>query len=218
MLRIQSEIHARPSQWAPKGAFDSGSEALAGSADISAIRFVIGSLAQPRSQRALIYPQMTGIGIQPHTEPPGPEGPNASFTMASVECAIGPWVSSPIEIPPAAHFASLLCTARLSGGALNEQERADLPDSMLVHTVDGSLLMRSAGVIHILRRLGSIWSLWAALLWIVPKPIRDVGYDLFARYRKRWFSPRPGSVRSCPRSSGPASTFEARAFRIKIRP
>lgn len=78
---------------------------------------------------------------------------------------------------------------------LDEARRRDLPDSMLVHTTDGRLLMRTTGVVHILRRLGGLWAVLAGVLWLVPRPLRDFGYDLFARYRKR-FVRAPDGV--CP--------------------
>ncbi len=76
--------------------------------------------------------------------------------------------------------------------SIEERRRTDLPDSMIVHTVDDRLLMRTPGLIYILNRLGRGWRLPAALLWLVPRPLRDFGYDLFARYRKRWLRPPTG--------------------------
>ena len=58
-----------------------------------------------------------------------------------------------------------------------------LPDSMLVRTRDGSLLLRSDGVVHILRRLGRFWKLLGLLLALVPKAVRDYLYDRFAERR-----------------------------------
>lgn len=78
---------------------------------------------------------------------------------------------------------------------LSEAQRAQLPDSMLVHTDDGRLLMRSTATVHILRRLGGPWMPVALLLWLIPRPVRDFGYDLFARYRKRWVETPTGA---CP--------------------
>lgn len=79
--------------------------------------------------------------------------------------------------------------------ALDESLRRELPDSMLVHTDDGRLLMRTTGVVHILKRLGGPWRALGTLLWLVPRPLRDFGYDLFARYRKRFVRTPEGT---CP--------------------
>src|SRR3954454_22517096 len=44
-----------------------------------------------------------------------------------------------------------------------------LPDSMVVQTRDGPLLMRSDAWVHVLRRLGGKWKLVAVLLHIIPR-------------------------------------------------
>ena len=74
-------------------------------------------------------------------------------------------------------------------------DRSTLPDSLVVRASDGTLLTRSAAVLHILRRLGGAWKLGAQLLGIVPSPVRDGAYDLIARVRHRLFR-RP--VEACP--------------------
>jgi predicted DCC family thiol-disulfide oxidoreductase YuxK len=53
----------------------------------------------------------------------------------------------------------------------------------------GALFTKSTGALHILRRLGFPWSLlWLFIL--VPRPIRDLGYDFIARHRYRWMGRR----------------------------
>lgn len=68
-----------------------------------------------------------------------------------------------------------------------EGRRADLPDSIVVLTADGTLLARSSAVIHILERIGGPWRLQGRLLALVPRGIRDLGYDGVARVRYRLF-------------------------------
>ncbi len=46
---------------------------------------------------------------------------------------------------------------------------------------------RSRAVWRMLRRLGGIWALAGMLLWVVPWPVRDVGYRLVSRSRYRLF-------------------------------
>jgi predicted DCC family thiol-disulfide oxidoreductase YuxK len=75
------------------------------------------------------------------------------------------------------------------------ERRAGLPDSIVVQTTEGTLLSRSTGVIRLLRRLGGSWSFVAGLLWLVPKPLRDLGYRLVAATRRRLFKRPPGM---CP--------------------
>ncbi len=77
--------------------------------------------------------------------------------------------------------------APLGGEAFGDNVPAEvgrsLPDSMVVQTRTGSLLLRSDGVIHILRRLGPFWRLLGLLLALVPKAIRNYAYDRFAEHR-----------------------------------
>ena len=51
---------------------------------------------------------------------------------------------------------------------------------------EGQAFMRSTAALRIAKRIGGIWAL-AYVLMIVPRPIRDYFYDLFARYRYRMF-------------------------------
>jgi predicted DCC family thiol-disulfide oxidoreductase YuxK len=69
-------------------------------------------------------------------------------------------------------------------------QRTRLPDSMVVQTRNGSLLMRSDAWVHVLRRLGGKWKLVAALLNVIPRPLRDMFYHLVARTRYRVFGRR----------------------------
>jgi predicted DCC family thiol-disulfide oxidoreductase YuxK len=76
-----------------------------------------------------------------------------------------------------------------------EADRALLPDSVVVRTTSGTILSRSAAVVHVLRRLGGWWLLLGAILWPIPAPIRDALYNGFASVRYRLFR-RPKA--SCP--------------------
>lgn len=70
------------------------------------------------------------------------------------------------------------------------ERRAALPDSIVVLTADGSLLVRSDAFLHILRRLGGQWHTLAGFLAIVPRFLRDPVYNLIARTRYRIFGRR----------------------------
>ena len=78
---------------------------------------------------------------------------------------------------------------------MGEAQFAALPDSVFVLTEDGQWLERLEAVIHVLRRLGGGWALLAALFSLFPRALRDWGYDLFARHRRRLFA-RPDAA--CP--------------------
>jgi predicted DCC family thiol-disulfide oxidoreductase YuxK len=62
-------------------------------------------------------------------------------------------------------------------------ERVGLPDSIVALTPDGTLLVRSAAVIHVLDRVGGGWKVAGRLLRLVPQSVRDAGYDALARVR-----------------------------------
>ena len=75
------------------------------------------------------------------------------------------------------------------------QANRDLPDSLVVRSGDGELLLRSEGLVHILSRLGPIWRFLGAILALVPRPVRDYFYDRFAERRHR-LARRPEGI--CP--------------------
>lgn len=75
------------------------------------------------------------------------------------------------------------------------ERRSGLPDSVIVRTEEGRLLVRSAAAVHVLARLGGLWRILARGLWLVPRPLRDLGYDLVASVRRRLFE-RPSDA--CP--------------------
>jgi len=80
-----------------------------------------------------------------------------------------------------------------------ESMRAGLPDSLVIHTADGRLLLRSDGMLHCLRRLGGGYRVLAALGRLVPRVLRDAAYGVLARNRLRWFG-KAGEA--CPVPSG----------------
>lgn len=67
------------------------------------------------------------------------------------------------------------------------EQREGLPDSIVVKTSDGRLLMRSNAFLHISERIGGGWKALAAVLRVIPRPLRDLVYDGVARVRYRIF-------------------------------
>ncbi len=61
------------------------------------------------------------------------------------------------------------------------------PDSVVLLNQDGSFSLRSSAIVKILTHLGGVWRPLGWLLWIIPRPVRDVGYDLVARFRRKIF-------------------------------
>lgn len=68
---------------------------------------------------------------------------------------------------------------------LEDQDRQSL-NSMVFVTGDQSY-RRSSAVVRILRQMGGVWSAAGILLWLIPKPIRDLGYWVVASLRYRLF-------------------------------
>ncbi|MEO8601222.1 MAG: thiol-disulfide oxidoreductase DCC family protein [bacterium] len=63
----------------------------------------------------------------------------------------------------------------------------DARDVDTVCLLDGATLrIKSDAVLAILKHLGSVWRL-ASAARVVPRPLRDLGYDVLARHRYRWF-------------------------------
>lgn len=89
--------------------------------------------------------------------------------------------------------------APLQGETFNEHvpesRREALPDSIVIETPEHRLVFRSAGTVRLLRRVGGIWSLLAGVLWVIPRPVRDLGYRIVAATRHHLFN-RP--IGLCP--------------------
>jgi predicted DCC family thiol-disulfide oxidoreductase YuxK len=83
------------------------------------------------------------------------------------------------------HFAPLGGERFL--GKIPPEQRAGLPDSVVLRTKDGRLLVRSDAFLYICKRIGGGWKILAGALRLIPKPVRDHGYDLVARVRYRIF-------------------------------
>jgi predicted DCC family thiol-disulfide oxidoreductase YuxK len=76
-----------------------------------------------------------------------------------------------------------------------ESRREGLPDSVVVQAADGTLLTRSAAVLHILHRLGGAWRVLAVVGSLVPAFLRDGAYNGLARVRRRIFA---APAETCP--------------------
>jgi predicted DCC family thiol-disulfide oxidoreductase YuxK len=76
-----------------------------------------------------------------------------------------------------------------------QTEAAKLPDSLVVATTDGQVLIRARAVRNIASKLGGIWRLIAAASLLIPTSVLDAGYDVIARIRYRLFA-RPKDA--CP--------------------
>jgi predicted DCC family thiol-disulfide oxidoreductase YuxK len=75
-----------------------------------------------------------------------------------------------------------------AAGLLTPTDRESL-HTLVLHTGDRSY-RRSAAVVRILWNLGPWWRPLAVLLWLIPLPLRDLGYKLVARNRYRFLGKR----------------------------
>lgn len=94
--------------------------------------------------------------------------------------------------------------APLQGKALetaipDQERRAALPDSIILCFGEGGpsslVLVKSDAVIRLLAILGGYWRAISVLIRLFPRPVRDLGYDLVASYRRRIFGTPPDA---CP--------------------
>jgi predicted DCC family thiol-disulfide oxidoreductase YuxK len=68
---------------------------------------------------------------------------------------------------------------------LSQRDREDL-DSVILLTPDG-LYRHTSAVVRILWKLPGVWPVLGTLLWLIPRPIRNIGYRLVAKNRYRVF-------------------------------
>ena len=61
-----------------------------------------------------------------------------------------------------------------------------IPIDSVILIEDGKAYTHSTAALRILKRLGGFWSVFYALI-VVPRPIRDFFYRVFAKYRYRVF-------------------------------
>lgn len=68
-----------------------------------------------------------------------------------------------------------------------EHPRESLPDSVVVLTQRGEVLMKSDAALYLGMKMGGIWRALAHVGYAVPRGLRDVIYDMVARIRHRLF-------------------------------
>ena len=84
------------------------------------------------------------------------------------------------------------------GAELVAKHGIDMAATDSVIVVEGDrAYTHSSGALKIARRLDGIWS-WTYALIIVPKPLRDLAYRLFANYRYRLFGRQDACMMPTP--------------------
>ena len=78
--------------------------------------------------------------------------------------------------------------APLQGNTANELlSDADRDLNTIVLAKRQRVWKRSSAIVRIFWMLGGLWLLLGTMLWIIPKPIRDLGYNIVAKLRYRLF-------------------------------
>ena len=73
------------------------------------------------------------------------------------------------------------------GEKVRDEHRIDKPETdSIVLVENGRAFTHSTAALRIARRLDGFWPVFYGLI-IIPKPVRDLGYKLFAKYRYRLF-------------------------------
>ena len=70
-----------------------------------------------------------------------------------------------------------------------------VPDSMVVHTPNNTLLTQGDAALYLARALGGLWAVLGFLGRILPRTIRNLLYGGVAARRYRWFGKRD---ETCP--------------------
>ena len=74
---------------------------------------------------------------------------------------------------------------KTAAGVLSHEIRDRLDTLVFLHK--GKIYTRSTAVSRILMTLGGRWQMLGAMLWLIPSPVRDLGYRLVSRFRYRIF-------------------------------
>jgi predicted DCC family thiol-disulfide oxidoreductase YuxK len=85
------------------------------------------------------------------------------------------------------HFAPI--QGETAKSELPEQDIEQL-STVAFKNPQGKLTKRSSAIVRLLWTLGGKWKLVASLLWLIPKPLRDLGYVVIAKNRYRLFGKR----------------------------
>jgi predicted DCC family thiol-disulfide oxidoreductase YuxK len=133
--------------------------------------------------------------FDPRWLPPAGEGVDAVFYDGNCGACHRAVRFALAEDASGAAFAFAPLGGPTFAAAFAPHERAALPDSIVVRTTDGRVLVRSRAVVRMLERCGGAWRALAVLLRLVPRPLCDRAYDAFAAIRHRVFA-RPSEA--CP--------------------
>ena len=78
-----------------------------------------------------------------------------------------------------------------AAGMVPDSIRQDLNTFVFAH--HGDLFYRSGAMARILMHIGGLWRIAGVLLWLIPWPLRDLGYRMVSSVRYRMF----GKTEAC---------------------
>jgi predicted DCC family thiol-disulfide oxidoreductase YuxK len=106
-------------------------------------------------------------------------------------------VSFIVARDPAAHFHFAALQSEAAQRLLRESGvHENLPDSVAL-VEHSRVYTRSTAALRIARQLRFPWPVFYALI-VLPRWLRDAGYDLIARHRYRWFGRRDACMMPTP--------------------
>lgn len=111
-----------------------------------------------------------------------------NFCDASVNFVIDHDPDGYFQFAPLQSEAGKQLAAKHGLRSESDQKQTDdlIPIDSVVLVEEGKAYTHSTAALRIARRLGGLWSLFYGLI-VVPKPIRDFFYRMFAKYRYRMF-------------------------------
>ncbi len=98
---------------------------------------------------------------------------------------------------PSAHFRFAALQSEAARRLLGETQMSGTLLDSVVLVENVRVYTRSTAVLRVARRLSFPWPLFFALI-VVPRPLRDMVYELIARHRYAWFGRRDACMMPTP--------------------
>lgn len=138
------------------------------------------------------------MGTQLATNPPGTSSaenePHWLFYDGGCGLCHG-WVQWLLRRDRAAVFLFAPLGGESFQSRIANDRQQDLPDSIVLLTPSGELLLKSTAVRAMLHQIGNPWRILGAAMSVIPRSLADWGYDVIAKIRHRLFK-KPSDV--CP--------------------
>lgn len=132
------------------------------------------------------------LSIIDQTDAPPPAGSPTHIVLFDGVCGL---CSHTVDFLLQRDQRALLRFAPLQGETAAQLIPQDVRNRLdtMVYVRHGQLYYRSAAIARMLRDLGGIWGMVGFALWLIPVPLRDIGYRCVSALRYRLF----GKHESC---------------------